>query len=850
MSAMQKRLLTASQVVKHCAVGEIAPQGEGGDSIDPKLFLGLDQERFEHALALCVETDDPLHNMQAVNLAGSAGLRIVEGLLKKILDGRNLPDPEDICYVHNFDDPHRPLPLKFSKGKGEKFKRRLARVLMDLRNLVPKELLSDQAVQRLMEVRADYDAWVKERIQKFARSHGFEASGDPEKDLTFTPHMSLVREVQGESPSTAEEASRPSSPQDRDQLTPPQQESLDRRGVAFYGAFQRWLREENESVEVRTRTRDVMLKVDSLQRSIAKDAIDQVFNKWWPAGDAGGTASFREKLLEYAIYSYRIFLKDESEKKQTPWEMAENHFLPWHVKVLVDHSDTKGVPIIAAPITELKRAIGTISRGRNLGFSYAVDHTNLVPGLFHLAIGGYLVVNLREMAMVPGVWHALKDVIKTGELSVGQVPFMPGYEVLNPVPVSGRMRVIAFGPAWLMHLLAHVDDEFARLFKIRGELLTKVERTPEQLRAYRSWLKELSKEEGLHPLSDDAVCALVEHSQRLAGDQQHLSTDLETLATILQEANTLAKGKKSIKRSEITEVIKRRVWRSNVPHERRLEHIKSGSLLVSTEGEAIGQINGLVVSSYDSVEQEIEAFCRSKDLPFVVPAELVSNVQQQYGGFYGDLRAELAFGFATRITASATVGKFTIVNIHKEVKLAGPSFEKADLIVQGLLRKLYAVNEPLEAHLTYAFEQTYGGVDGDSASLAKFYALTSAISGLPIRQDVAITGSLNLHGEVQPIGGANEKIEGFFDICKARGELKSHGVIVPHQNEQNLMLREDVVQAITDKKFNVWSIKELDEGIEILFGKPPAEFHEAVRKGFARLAHKAKKFYSAKEKRE
>ena len=852
MSAIEDRLLTAAQVRVRCNESDVA-QIAGETPVDMKLFMGIGQERFEHALALCVETEDPLHNMNAVDL-GAGGFAIVEGLLKKMLSGRTMPDPEDVCYVHNFEDPHRPQLIMFPKGKGRKFQKRLARLLAELKKVVPHELSGAYAEEKKRVVREPYETWIRqaeEHVRQLARRFGFTTDGELSR-LTCNPLISLIHEAKGET-LAATEADRPAENQDIVQLNLTQQGFIKRKSEEFRNALEEWFRDENVIQEHRRRTREVMNLLEATVRNIAKEAIEQVFEVWWPL-ESGGPTRFRKNLSEYSVSAYSIFLQEEKEHRQgmSPWEApAENPFLPWEVKVFVDHSETVGIPIVAGRITTLASAIGSIGRGRSYGpNSFVVDHRNLSPGFFHVANGGYLILSARDVVSVPYLWQVIKSVIKNQEIPAGENPLMAGYDSLHPEPITARLKIILFGPAWLMHLFSVSDEEFTQLFKIRGEVLTKVERTPDQLHAYRSWLEGFVKEEGMHSLGKDATCALVEHSQRLAGDNLHLSTDLDALATLVREANALIderapEEEKKIRRSHITEAVRKRVWRSNVPHERRLEHIKSGNLIISTSGKAIGQVNGLVVSSYDSVEKQIDAFCRSAPAPFNVPADVAAELKSEYGGMFG-LQASLAFGSATRITAVSSVGKFEPINILKEVKQAGPSFEKADLIVQGLLRKYYGQEAPLYAHLMFSFEQTYGGVDGDSASLIQYLLLTSAIGKIPLRQDIAVTGSVNLHGEIQPIGGANEKTEGWLDICRAQGELSgTQGVCIPHQNVQNLMLREDVVEAIRAGKYNVWAPQKLSELIEIMAEMPAEEYRAGVQKGFDELAEKTKRFIAS-----
>ncbi len=852
MSALVTRKLSAAQVRKQCDISEIE-RVEGDAPVDHKLFMGLGQDRFSHALALCVATDDPLHNIAAVDVAGVGGYRAIEGALKELLAKRTWPDPDDVCYVFNFEDPSKPQPITLPKGTGKKFRRRVARILHDIKRDVPNDLRSKETEEKRRAARESFETWqseTMERIREFARGFKLVVISDVLTELNVAPMLSFIAALRGEE-RTGEGSELPAEEEYvKQQLSEVQKVHLDTHMRNFVRKLGDWNNEHGIHSELRRRTMDMSELIESAERGVAKEAITRAFDKWWPLPEP---KRFRENLLAYAIGSYQSFLKDESEKK-SPWESTDSPFLPFEVKLFVDHSETKGVPIVGGGITSLAKAIGSIGRGRSLGaLGYAVDHRNLSPGYLHLANGGYAIVSMRDIATVPGLWQVVKSIIKTGEIPVAEHPLLLGTEPLHPEPLNARLKFVIFGPAWLWRLFSYADDEFGGLFKIRAEVLTKVERTPQQLRAFRSRLEAFAKAEGLHSLSEGALCALIEHASRLAdmGDQKYLSTDLRTLDTLIEEGNALVKENAPIQREHIVEAIRQRIWRSDVLYQRRLEQVRSGNVLVAASGKAVGQINALVVSQYGSIAQQIEAFCRSAEKPFNLPVEVAEQLKHEYAGMCDTSQAALAFGHSTRITARVSVGKFAVVNLLKEVKQAGPIFQKADLTVQEILRGLYAEDEPLEAHAAFAFEQTYGGVEGDSASIAQLICLESAISKLPIRQDLAVTGSLNQFAEIQPIGGVNEKNEGWFDDCLALGPLTgTQGTVIPHQNAKNLMLRDDVVKDFEQGKFHMWAVHTLDEVREIFFELKPEEVRAEVKKGFKELADKAKKSRPAPEKPE
>lgn len=841
MTAVESRRLTAAQVLKRCEVAEVAlPEGEA--PLDAKTFIGMGQERFVSALELCVRAKDPRYNLYAPGLEGAGAYELVKNRLQTLLQARtDVPDPDDVCYVFNFDNPQRPTPLKFKKGFGEKFKRLHARILRELKQQIPHEMSAAGTQAKMRAERAALEEWqegMEAKAAEFARARGFRSLVKPFNPYDVAPLLSLVKEAQG-AVAAEEDRERVASPEELNALTSAQQESLGHKRREFLAAFERFMRDENFAEENRKRSMETIARMEAISRDAASEVTVQIFNKWWDANIWRNTEEVRTQLMEYAVRNYHIFLKEEEDGKKSRVSLAEHEdpFLPWEVTLLVDHRKTEGVPIIACPITSFEDAVGSIGVRLTAHGVPSTDH-RLLPknSLLHRAIGGYLVLNIRDLLTVPLLWLIIKSIIKGNEVPVGN-PYVSNIMSYRPYPIPGKIRFILFGPADAMHLLAHVDDEFAHLFKVRGDVLKRVERTPEQVRAYSAYFKEFVKANALNSLTDEGMCALIEQSQRLAGDQEHMSVDLGSLTSLLTEADMqvdprLPERKRVITRAHVEAAKRESMKRADAAHRQRLDYVRDGTILISTSGTAIGQVNGLVVSGL-SKRDEMAALCRAAQPPFNVSQEVLDQIVTTSLDEFGAVHAGTSVGFPTRITASISTGKFAVVNIHKEVKLTGPSYEKADLIVQGLLRSLYGDNTMLMAYLMYTCEQTYVPVDGDSGSVAKFGAITSAVGKIPMRQDLASTGSLNLKGEVQPIGGVNEKSEGWHDACVAKeGTLSTHGVIIPHQNVRDLMLREDVALAVEDNRFGVYPVSHVDEFLANMSGMWIADYHRKVNEGF------------------
>jgi ATP-dependent Lon protease len=429
-----------------------------------------------------------------------------------------------------------------------------------------------------------------------------------------------------------------------------------------------------------------------------------------------------------------------------------------------------------------RNLFGTIERVVDRSGLWKTDFTHIKAGSFLRANGGYLIFNALEALVEPGVWPALKRTLKNQVMEVQT--YDPFYffatSALKPEPIECNVKVIMIGDSYIYHLLFNLDDDFKKIFKIKADFDSVMNKDAEKVQQYASFIRKICDEEKLKPFDKTGIAAVVEYGVRLTGRQKKLSTRFYLIADLLREANywAIKDGSDVVKDKHVDKAIERKVYRLNLIEEKIQEMIDEGTILIDSDGMVVGQVNGLSVYNL----------------------------------------GDYMFGKPSRITVKTSMGKAGIINIEREAEMSGPTHNKGVYILTGYLRGKYAQDKPITMSASICFEQSYSGVDGDSASSTEIYALLSSLSGLPLRQDIAVTGSVNQKGEIQPIGGVNEKIEGFFDVCKAKGLTGKQGVMIPHLNIGDLMLRKDVLEAVKEGKFHIYPIKTIDQGIEILTG--------------------------------
>jgi lon-related putative ATP-dependent protease len=567
----------------------------------------------------------------------------------------------------------------------------------------------------------------------------------------------------------------------------PEREQTERRAAieqvgsevtALFGRFNDWVRQHHEALAALDR---------EIAASVARRVIDTVRSAYH---ELPGVLDYLAEVERDVVDNVERFVAKNDNgvpevilRALQRGEGANGKFQRYEVNVMIDHGGLRGAPVVYEDHPTYANLIGRIDHTQELG-ALVTDFTLIRPGALHRANGGYLLLDAIKLLQQPFAWEALKRALRTREIrieSLGQVLGVLSTVSLEPEPIPLDTKVVLLGDRLLYYLLATLDPEFGDLFKVMADFEQNMDRRRDADGAYAKLVAGLVRKEGLRPFDRGAVARVIEHAARLASDAQKLSIRLRTIVDLLREADYCAEraGRGVATTEDVQGAIDAQLQRAGRIRERMLEAIRRATLLIDTSGEKVGQINGLSI------------------------IELV----------------DYAFGHPTRITARARVGKGDVIDIEREVELGGPIHSKGVLILTGLLGARYASRIPLSLSASIVFEQSYAGVEGDSASLAELCALLSAIADVPIKQALGVTGSVNQHGEIQPIGGVNEKIEGFFDVCRERGLTGAHGVIIPRGNVQHLMLRKEVIAAVVERRFHIHAVSDVDEAISLLTGR-------------------------------
>jgi ATP-dependent Lon protease len=733
----------------------------------------IGQDRALRALRLGLEMKHPGYNVFVTGFSGTGRLTTIKRLLTEF-ENQSVA-LKDRCYVHNFKNNDQPILLTLPAGKGCAFSKDMEALVQDLMKNVPaafdrkrfkeeRKRMMEHFQERQQSVLKDFEHKVKEK--------GFEVV-QIQVGTGMRPDITpVINNV----------------PVNFDQLEGMMKEGkLSREQVEQMLKDRMNLEAQMELVfrELRNIERKAKDSLSDLEGRfilpIVKEIVDEVRQKY----DDEKLRRYLDDVQENILGDLPRFRPQEEQAAPMIPGMPsqeEDDFIEFQVNVIVDNSQTKGVPIVIETNPRFKNIFGTIEREVDRNGVWRTDFTLIKPGSLLKADGGYLVLNSLDALVEAGVWQNLKRTLRHGLLEIQPIEtgVFGASSALKPEPVKLDVKVIMLGDASIYILLYEQDDEFKKIFKIRADFDTEMPKEQVAVKKYLSFVKMISDEENLLPFDRSALAAIVEHGVRLAGRQNKLSTRFNVVADIARESNYWARRdkKKMITAAHILKAVEEKIERVNLAEEKLRAMLEDRTIMIDTQGAVTGQINGLTV--YDL--------------------------------------HEYAFGLPARITAKTSLGRRGIINIEREIDMSGPSHSKGVLIISGYLHALYAQTNPLTMNASITFEQNYGGVDGDSASSTEIYAILSSLAGVPVRQDVAVTGSVNQNGEIQPIGGVNQKIEGFFSLCRARGLTGTQGVIIPHQNKDDLMLRHDVIDAVAKGRFHIYAIKTIDEGLEILTG--------------------------------
>ncbi|MCY4033874.1 MAG: AAA family ATPase [Hyphomicrobiales bacterium] len=753
------------------------------DELEPVVNL-IGQERAVRAIGFGSRIEREGFNMFLSGPQGAGRHYAVSSLLRG--KAAQEPPPDDWVYVNNFDEPHKPVALQLPAGTAVSFQNAMGSLISDLVAVFPALFEAEEYRARRGEIE-----------EEAARQQ--EAAFEDLKERAARENITILRTPMGFMLTPVHDG-KVLKPEDFEKLGAEEKKAIESKIKSLQGDLEKAL---ERLPEIEKRRRDGLR---NLHGGMAEAAVDKLMSTLRDKfGKIEPVARHLERVKADLIANADAFFKPEEQtpKGDSPavpvsgvGTGGDARFRRYGVNVMVcsrgddcngHDGDALGAPLVVEDLPSLSNLVGRIEQIAHMG-SLITDFMLIKPGALHRANGGYLVVDARRVINEPLAWDALKRCLANRHIKITSVSERYGMAstvTLEPDPIPLRVKVVLVGDRGLYYLLMRHDPDFPELFKVQADFDEEISRTKENNALYARLIATTAKREKLLPLGADAVARTIDEAARMADDNEKLLLRVGMLSDLLSEANyfALESGRDKIAAADVEEACRQRLDRASRIRERSHERIIRNTMLVATQGEEVGQINGLSVLTI--------------------------------GGF--------SFGQPARITAQVRMGAGKVVDIEREVQLGGPLHSKGVLILSSFLAAHYALDVPMSLWASLVFEQSYGLIDGDSASSTELYALLSALSRVPISQSFAVTGSVNQKGEIQAIGGVNEKVEGFFDICRERGLTGKQGVLVPQSNVKNLMLRPDVVKAAEDGDFRIYGVSHIHEGIALLTGLPAGE---------------------------
>ncbi len=739
----------------------------------PPLEEMIGQDRALKATEFGLRIKRPGYNIFMTGLTGTGKSSYAQSIIEKI--SADEPAPDDWFYVYNFEHPGEPLALNLPSGQGSLFCHHIEELLEDLKENIPKAFDGDDYerqkavhVQEFQEARAE----LLDELNKVALEKGFALKRTSSGFVTIPL-------------------------QDGEQISEDDYAKLDQEKKDEL---------EKKSSEVQLKAMEIMRRVQKVEKEmkeklkeldqrIGLSAIGHLFSELVESYEKfPAIKAYLQAYQDDVLSNLSDFVSDDDDQ-QNPlfWMRRQSHEqtdMRYTVNLLVDNKETEGAPMVYETNPSYYNLLGRVEYENRFGM-VVTDFSMIKAGALHRANGGYLILQARDVLTAMQSWEVLKRVLRTREIRIENISEHFGLvamATLRPQPIPLDLKVVMIGNPYIYQILYHYDEDFRKLFKIKSDFDVEMDRGDDNTNKMAGFISYHCEKQNLRHFNHQAVCEIVEYSTRLAGKQNKVSTRFNEIVDLLFEADTWAEldGAKLVGRKHVEKALEEMVYRSNKYEEKMLEALAEGEILLDLEGEKVGQVNALSV-----IDQ-------------------------------GDYR----FGRPSRITASTYLGRKGIINIERESDLSGNIHNKGVLILSGYLGMRYGSMVPLNLTASLCFEQSYGGIDGDSASAAELFCLLSSLGEVPLRQDLAVTGSINQKGEIQPVGAVNHKIEGFFMACKARGLNGKQGVIIPDKNRKSLMLKKEVIEAVKMKKFNIYAIKTADEGLELLTGLKVGELQE------------------------
>ena len=731
------------------------------------IVTGIGQERGIKALEFGVNVDIKGYNLYLEGPSGVGKTMYAKNYLDKI--SKKKKTPSDWCYIYNFDNPNEPIAVSFPAGQGKEFKETMDTFIKEIKSDIKSTFNNDEFEKEKKLIKQDFEqkrSSLLEKLNEDAGKHGFQV-----KSAQNGIYMMPV--IDGK---TIEE------------------EEFDKLDDEIKKQF-----EEKSSI-VQEQIMTVIAKIKEIERASDKHLeewqsnialltvnshINYIKNKYKRNKKVN---KFLTDIKQDILKNISIFTADDSnsqpQQQVGPRQEPPKPWLNYRVNLFVDNSNLEGAPVIMDSNYSYHNIFGKLEYENYYG-SLKTDYTMLKPGLLQIANGGYIIFQAKDLLANGICYEALKKALRIKQLSIENTPDQRSSMVmisLKPEPIPLDLKVIMVGNDTIYQSLLAMDSDFRKLFKVKVEFAEDAPLNDENMNKLAQFIHGFCEQEELPHLDKTAVAKVVEYASKISGEKEKISTRFTDISQVVGEAATWAKmdKKKIVTANYIDTALKERIERVKKYDAKYMEMIKENTLLIETAGSKVGQINGLTVMTI----------------------------------------GDYTFGKPVKITANTYMGKTGIINIEREVELSGSSHSKGILILSGYLGEMFAQDFPLSLTASICFEQLYNGVDGDSASSTELYAILSSLSGVPINQSMAVTGSVNQKGEIQPIGGVNDKIEGFYQVCKMRGLDGSHGVMIPVQNVQNLSLSDEIIEAVKNKKFHIYAISTIEEGIEILTGVP------------------------------
>jgi lon-related putative ATP-dependent protease len=768
--------LSPEQLRWHCDPAKV-PYATSAEA--PYIGSEIGQERALRALRLGVDMTAQGYNAFVCGLTGTSRGGMIVRMIESIGPKTHLSP--DRCYVNNFKNPDRPRLLTLPPGQANAFRKEVQSGIEFLRRRIPQVFEGEPFQRQKARIVDRYTQREKELMDDFTHRIAREqfALGRMQVGAVALPEIFPVLEGAmvpiEEIPKLVQEG----------KIETAAAEELERKYDQFRQEFTVVYR------KTLTLSRELASEMSYLEQEAASVLVDGVIEELKEKYADSHVAEYLEEVRHHILDNLEPFKEREGEEDQPPSEAAaamrpersdRDPFRVYGVNVILSHGDNESCPVIFETIPTYANLFGTIHRSYDARGGWSSDFMDLRAGSLLRADGGFLIMYALDTLTEPGVWRTLKRTLNHSKLEIQPVDvFFPfSTAAMKPEPIDIHVKIVLIGDREMYELLFNYEDDFKKIFKVRVEFDEEMKWGDEVIAHYCGRLRKLCDDENLLPFNREAIAALMEHGVRQAGRRGKVTARFFDIADVARESSYLAhqEHKTLVTAAHVRQSLEAKIDRHNLIETKIQEMIEKGLLLIDVSGERVGQVNGLSV--------------------------------MELGGY--------AFGKPVRITASAALGKSGIINIERESNLSGRIHDKGMQIISGYLRRMFAQDKPLSLAASVCFEQSYSGVDGDSASSTEIYALLSALAAAPIRQDLAVTGSVNQQGDIQPIGGVNEKIEGYYDVCRVKGLTGNQGVLIPIENVDDLMLRDDIVEAVAKGKFHIYPVATIDQGIEILTG--------------------------------